>query len=96
MKALNKFLAAAMVSLISVSALADHVARAEAKQVIELKGGTTLYVFEDGKMGMEDKFGRAVPMKEGSEMETKDGRKFKMAKDEVARMYDLLKKEHRN
>jgi Copper resistance protein K len=96
MNVLNKFLAAAIVGLISVSAIADDAARAEAKQVIELKDGSTLYVFKDGKMGMEDKFGRAMPMKEGTEMETKDGRKFKMTKDEVARMHELLNKEHRH
>ena len=33
------------------------------------------YIFKDGKMGMEDKLGRAVRMKQGQVMEAKDGQK---------------------
>ncbi len=96
MKVLKKFLVVAATGLISVSAFAGDAARSEAKQVIELKDGATLYVFKDGKMGMEDKMGRAVRMKEGTDMETKDGQKFKMTSDEVARMSSLLQKGHEN
>lgn len=92
----KKFLVVATAGLISVSAFAADAARSEAKQVIELKDGATLYVFKDGKMGMEDKLGRAMRMQEGAEMETKDGQKFKMTSDEVARMHLLLTKGHRN
>lgn len=96
MKVLNKLLVVATVGLISVSAFAGDAARSEAKQVIELKDGATLYVFKDGKMAMENKFGQAVRMKEGSEMETKDGQKFKMTSDEVARLSSLLNQGHGN
>ncbi len=94
MKVIKKLLVVAVAGLISVSVFAADAARSEAKQVIELKNGATLYVFKDGKMGMEDKFGRAVRMEEGAEMETKDGQKFKMTSDEVARMHGLLTKGH--
>lgn len=96
MKVLNKFLVVATAGLISVSAFAADAARSEAKQVIELKDGATLYLFKDGKMAMENKFGQAVRMKEGAEMETKDGQKFKMTSDEVARLSSLLNKGHGN
>jgi predicted lipoprotein with Yx(FWY)xxD motif len=38
----------------ATTAFAHDAARAEAKQVIELKDGSTLYIFKDGKMAMED------------------------------------------
>ena len=52
---------------------------------IELKDGSTVHIFKDGKMGMEHKFGRAVAMKPGQVMETKDGKKIDMKGNEVER-----------
>ena len=52
----------------------------------ELKDGSTVHIFKDGKMGMEDKMGRAARMKEGHVMETKDGQKLMMKGDEVWRV----------
>ncbi|WP_454754876.1 CopK family periplasmic copper-binding protein [Cupriavidus basilensis] len=38
---------------------------AKVEKKLELKDGSALYVFKDGRMGMEDRLGRAVSMKEG-------------------------------
>ena len=62
-----------------------------AKEVIELKDGSTVYIFKDGKMAMEDKYGRATRMKKETVMETKDGRKIIMHGDEVMRLDSLLR-----
>jgi hypothetical protein len=70
----------------ATAAFAHDAARAEAKQVIELKDGATLYIFTDGKMAMEDRYGRATRMEQGAAMETRDGRKITMQGDEVARL----------
>lgn len=51
-----------------------------------LKDGSALYVFKDGKMGMEDRFGRALSMKEGQTMETADGQSIVMKGNEVWRV----------
>ena len=45
---LKKLLIVAAISAISVTAFASDAARAEAKQVIDLKDGSTIYVFKDG------------------------------------------------
>ncbi len=95
MKTLNKMLLVAAVSATSFSAMANDAARAASKQVIDLKDGSTLYVFNDGKMGMENPYGRAVRMQEGATMEAKDGQKFTMNSDEVARMSSLLRQGHK-
>ncbi len=92
MTMLKKLLVAAAVGAISMSAMAaDSAETAKAKHDILLKDGSTLHVFEDGKMAMEDKNGRAVRMEEGVQMETKDGKKFIMNSDEVARLASELR-----
>ncbi|ABM42860.1 conserved hypothetical protein [Acidovorax sp. JS42] len=91
---LKKMLMVAIMSAISVTAFASDAARDAAKQTIELKDGSTLYIFKDGKMSMEDKYGRAKQMKKDTVMETKDGQKIMMHKDEVMRLDSLLKKGH--
>lgn len=78
----------------TATAFAGDAARAEAKQVIELKDGSTVYIFKDGKMAMEDKLGRAVHMKADVVMETKDGQKIIMHGNEVMRLDSLLKQGH--
>ena len=75
-------------------AFADDAARAAAQKTIPMKDGSTLYIFKDGKMAMEDKFGRAVRMKKGVVMEAKDGQKLIMHGDEVMRLDQLLKEGH--
>jgi hypothetical protein len=53
---------------------------------IELKDGATLHIYEDGKMAMENKVGRPVPIAEGVPMETKDGRTILMKGNELWRL----------
>lgn len=64
--------------------------RNDIRQTIELKDGSTVYIFDDGKMGMEDRLGRARRMTPDQVMTTKDGRQIKMVGDEVIRV-DALK-----
>ncbi|GAB3551906.1 hypothetical protein GCM10027343_36710 [Noviherbaspirillum agri] len=90
---LKKILFAAACGMVSVSAFA--VDASQVQKSIELKDGSTVHVFKDGKMGMEDKYGRAVRMKEGQIMETKDGQKIAMVGDEVARLDLILYSEYR-
>lgn len=89
----KKLLMVAALSAFSLTSLASDEARAAAKQVIELKDGSTLYIFKDGKMGMEDKYGRATRMKPDTVMETKDGQRIIMHGDEVMRLERLLQPE---
>ena len=91
---LKKMLMVVAISAVSVTAFANDAARAEAKQVIDLKDGSTVYIFKDGKMAMEDKLGRSVRMKKDTVMETKDGQKIMMHGDEVMRLDSLLKKDY--
>lgn len=53
---------------------------------IQLKDGSTVHQFKDGKMAMEDKYGRAVRMNPGTSMTAKDGTSITMNGDEVARL----------
>ena len=76
-------------SMLALSALAVDASKVD--KSVELKDGSTVYVFKDGKMGMENKLGKAVRMKAGHVMETKDGKKIIMIGDEVMRLESLLK-----
>jgi len=84
-----------VVAMSAVTATAFAVDAAQVEKSIELKDGSTVYIFKDGKMGMEDKLGRAVRMKKDTVMETKDGQKIIMHGDEVMRLDSLLHKDHR-
>ena len=53
---------------------------------VQLKDGSTVHVFKDGKMAMEDKLGRPIRMKPGQTMQTADGQYMVMKGDEVARL----------
>ena len=58
---LKEMLVVVALSVIATtSAFASDEARAAAREVIELKDGSTVYIFKDGKMAMEDKYGRAT------------------------------------
>ena len=76
-------------SMLALSALAVDASKVE--KSIELKDGSTVYLFKDGKMGMESKLGKAVRMKAGHVMETKDGQRIIMMGDEVARLDTIMK-----
>ena len=84
----------ALVSLVSASALAVDTVKVE--KSIPMKDGSTLYIFKDGKMGMEDKHGRVMSMKQGKLMETADGKKIVMTGNEVWRVDEMLHRDHRN
>lgn len=90
----KRILTAAFLSILASSAFAGDAARKEAEKVIEMKDGSTLYIFKDKKMAMEDKHGRATRMKPGHVMETKSGDKLIMVGDAVARLDWLLKDGH--
>ncbi len=92
----KKLLMVALMSIAATSVFAGDAARAAAQKTIELKNGSTIYLFKDGKMAMEDKYGRAVRMKKGVVMETKDGQKVMMHGDEVVRLDNLLNEGHVN
>lgn len=77
------------------SAYAGDAAKAAAVKTVDMKDGSTLYVFKDGKMAMEDKLGRAIRMKPGHVMDSKDGQRYIMVGDEVARLDSLLHEGHR-
>lgn len=64
------------------------------KSKIELADGSTLYVFKDGKMAREDRFGRAVYLKAGETLTARDGTKIVAVGNEVARLDGLLKEGH--
>jgi len=66
---------------------------AQVETFIELKDGSTIYIFKDGKMGMVNKFGRATYMASGHVMETKDGEKIIMNGNEIWRVEQLLHKD---
>lgn len=91
---LKKALMVAALGIAITSAFAIDVEKVE--QSIPLKDGSTVYIFKDGKMAMENKFGRAVRMKQGEVMETKDGQKIMMQGDEVVRLNSILRHDYRN
>ncbi|MEO8837521.1 MAG: CopK family periplasmic copper-binding protein, partial [Herbaspirillum sp.] len=82
------------ISTVAASSFANDAARAEAKQAIDLKDGSTVYVFKDGKMAMEDTYGHATRMPQNTTMETKDGQKVLMQGDEVMRLDSLFRQGH--
>lgn len=83
----SKILIVAASSVVAVSAFA--VDTGNVQKSIPLKDGSTVYIFKDGKMGMEDKVGRSTRMKPGQVMEAKDGQKLIMIGDEVMRVESL-------
>jgi len=91
---LKKMLMIAALSVMGASAYA--VDAAQVAKSIELKDGSMVHIFKNGKMAMEDKLGRAVLMKPDTVMETKDGQKIMMHGNEVMRLDNLLHKDYRN
>jgi hypothetical protein len=84
---LKKLLVVAALGIAATSTFAVDTETVE--KSYELKDGLTVYIFKDGKMGMEDKFGKARTMKEGAIMETKDGQKIMMKGNEIYRIENL-------
>jgi len=56
------------------------------EKVFKLMDGSSVYVFKDGKMAMEDKVGRIHKMTAGQVMKTADGQSIIMVGNEVARL----------
>ena len=81
------------VALSAFAASAFAVYDGNVEKSIPLADGTTVYVFKDGKMGMEDKFGRSMRMQPGHVMATKDGQKITMIGDESARVHRILREQ---
>jgi hypothetical protein len=63
---------------------------------IDLIDVDSVYVFEDGKMGMVDKYGHATRIRDGLTMLTKGGQEMVMHGDEVARVDRLLRQDPRS
>jgi Copper resistance protein K len=87
-----------MIALSLVTAALSAVAAggdAAIVQSIQLKDGTTMHHYKDGKMSMEDANGRIAYMKEGVAMQTVDGKTINMSGNEVARLYMQKKLETR-
>ncbi len=89
---IKKLAGAALLLAVATATFAADEANVDKK--FELKDGSIVYVFKDGKMSMENKIGRVVSMKSGHVMETKDGQKIMMVGNELARL-DLIKSSHR-
>ena len=60
------------------------------EKLIQLTDGSTVYIFADGKMAMESRFGGAAHMEPGHVMQTKDGKQIVMNGNEVARLDQVL------
>ncbi|KDP87198.1 copper resistance protein CopK [Cupriavidus sp. SK-3] len=87
----NKLAVAALV--VSLSAIAAD--RSDILKSYALNDGSTVHVFKDGKMAVENPFGRAVSVKEGQVLEAKDGTRITMKGNEVARLDHLLNVDRR-
>ena len=83
-------LVVALSALTTLAIAADDNARSAAKQVIDLQDGSTAYVFANGKMAVENKFGHAVVTKPGTILQTADRGTITMAGDEVGYLNSLL------
>lgn len=88
----RKTVIVAAVSLLSASAYAatDNFV----KESIKLQDGAIVHVFNDGKMGMENRYGRAFQMPAGHAMATVDGRTITMKGNEATRVTAKLQARH--
>jgi Copper resistance protein K len=86
----KKILVAAASSMFALSAFAVDANQVE--KSVQLRDGSTVHIFADGKMAMESKFGRATYMEAGHVMDTKDGKNLVMNGNEAARLDQLLNK----
>jgi hypothetical protein len=83
-------------ALVATSAFANHAALNASKEVVQLKDGGILYVFHNGKMAKEDRYGRAEYLKANEVLETADGRRITATSNEVALLQSLLLEGHSN
>lgn len=86
---LDKIMITAAFVVAGSAALAQNLA--DIARTVPLQDGTSVHIFQDGKMAMEDKLGRSVSMSEGQSMVTRDGQQIRMAGNETARL-DAIRK----
>lgn len=86
---LNKIMITAALLAAGSAALAQDLGNIA--RTVPLQDGTSVHIFQDGKMAMEDKLGRSVSMSEGQPMVTRDGQQIRMAGNETARL-DAIRK----
>ncbi len=89
----NKLAFAALTTVVSLSAIAADMSGIVKSYA--LKDGSTVHVFKDGKMGVENSFGRAMSVKEGLVLEAKDGTRITMKGNEVMRLDSALNADRR-
>ena len=75
---------ATLLGALSAPVFAGDAAVHAAKEMIPLADGGTLYIFKDGLMAQEDRFGRATYQKIGTSVVAKDGRNIAITSNEVA------------
>ena len=71
-------------SMIAFSAQA--ATEMDVSETVQLKDGSTLYIFTDGKMGMANRYGHAVQAPETGVIEARDGRTIELEGNETARV----------
>ena len=91
---LTTIVLAAALAGVAAPVFADDAAKQEAKEVMNLKDGSTLYLFKNGKMAKENKLGRVVHLKSGEVLEAVDGRKVVAVGNEVGPLDSLKKAGH--
>lgn len=57
---------------------------------VPLKDGSTLHQFKDGKMAVENKYGRSVRVKEGTTVVAADGKSIPITSNEIARLSNSI------
>jgi len=61
------------------------------EKTLALQGGSTLHIYNDGKMAMESLYGRAVMASDGQVLHALDGTSITMKGDEVARLSNEIR-----
>lgn len=80
----------------SLPVAARHLSVDASREIIALNDGGTLYVFTDGKMAKEDRWGRPTSQPVGTVVVGADGRRITMTSNEVARLHGLFLQDHGN
>jgi len=88
-----KKLAVSIGAMAVLSASAATGDRMEVQDVIALQDGSTVYVFGDGKMAMEDRYGRSVYRRPGTVLAAKDGSQVTMRRSDPMRI-DIMKRQY--
>jgi hypothetical protein len=89
-------LALLTLALTGSAAFASDAAQRAALDIIPLKDGGILYIFSDGKMAKEDRFGRAAFVRVGEVLLSATDKQLPVTSNEVARLNYLLNKNHNN